>query len=57
MPVQRAMSAGLGLPLPAGLIATVAGTLVADGDLDAVLTLLIALVACMLGDRVRSTLE
>jgi membrane-associated protein len=40
----------LGLPMPAGLIATVAGTLVADGDLDPVLTLLIALVACMLGD-------
>jgi membrane-associated protein len=42
----------LGLPLPAGLVATVAGTLVAEGDLNPVVTMLIALAACMLGDLV-----
>jgi membrane-associated protein len=40
----------LGLPLPAGLVATVAGTLVAEGDLNPVVTILVGLTACMLGD-------
>jgi membrane protein DedA with SNARE-associated domain len=40
----------LGLPLPAGLVATVAGTLVAEGYLNPVVTIFVALTACMLGD-------
>lgn len=40
----------LGVPLPAGLVASVAGALVAEGELDLGWTVAIALVACMLGD-------
>jgi membrane protein DedA with SNARE-associated domain len=42
----------VGLPVPASLVATIAGTLVADGDLSAVPTLLVALFACVAGDLV-----
>lgn len=42
----------VGVPIPASLVATVSGTLVADGDLDPIPTLLVALVACVVGDLV-----
>jgi membrane-associated protein len=42
----------LGLPVPAGVVATVAGTLVADGELDATMCLVVALLACVAGDLV-----
>jgi membrane protein DedA with SNARE-associated domain len=42
--------AAVGLPLPSGLIAAVAGALVASGSLELGPTLAIALAACMLGD-------
>jgi membrane protein DedA with SNARE-associated domain len=42
----------IGVPVPATLVATVAGTLVADGDINPVPTLLVALVACVAGDLV-----
>jgi membrane-associated protein len=42
----------VGLPVPASLVATIAGTLVADGDLSALPTLLVALFACVAGDLV-----
>ncbi len=40
----------IGMPVPSSLVATVAGTLMAEGDLDLVPTVLIALAACLLGD-------
>jgi membrane protein DedA with SNARE-associated domain len=39
-----------GLPIPASLIATLAGGMVADGDLDPGATLVVALTACLAGD-------
>jgi membrane-associated protein len=39
-----------GLPVPTSLMATVAGTLAADGDLDPAATVSIALAACLAGD-------
>ncbi len=44
--------AAIGVPLPASLVATLAGTLLAEGDMDVVPTLLVALGACVLGDLV-----
>jgi membrane protein DedA with SNARE-associated domain len=40
----------IGIPVPASLVATVAGTLLADGDLSPLPTVLVALAACVLGD-------
>lgn len=42
----------IGVPVPASLLATVAGTLIAEGDLDPIPTVLIALASCLLGDVV-----
>jgi len=42
----------VGVPVPAGVVATVAGTLVADSELDPWLCLVVALVACVCGDLV-----
>jgi membrane-associated protein len=44
--------AAIGVPVPASLVATVAGSLVANGDLSPVPTLLVALLACVVGDLV-----
>src|SRR5205823_2259602 len=42
--------AAIGVPLPASLVATVAGTLLAEGELDLVPTLVVAVGACLVGD-------
>jgi membrane protein DedA with SNARE-associated domain len=42
----------VGIPVPASLVATVAGTLLADGDLALMPTVLVALLACVAGDLV-----
>ena len=40
----------VGVPLPASLVATLAGTLLAEGELDVLPTVVIALGACVIGD-------
>ncbi len=42
----------IGVPVPASLVATVAGALLAEGDLQPAPTLLVALSACVAGDLV-----
>jgi membrane protein DedA with SNARE-associated domain len=42
----------IGVPVPASLVATVAGALLAEGDLQPLPTLLVALIACVAGDLV-----
>jgi membrane protein DedA with SNARE-associated domain len=42
----------IGVPVPASLVATVAGALLAEGDLQPLPTLLVAMVACVAGDLV-----
>ena len=44
--------AAIGVPLPASLAATVAGALLAEGDLGLVPTVVIAVGACVVGDMV-----
>lgn len=42
----------IGIPLPASLVATVAGTLVASDEMNPLVAVLVATVACILGDLV-----
>jgi membrane-associated protein len=44
--------AAIGLPVPAGIVAAVAGTLVADSELDPWMCLAVAMLACVCGDLI-----